>query len=336
MRLMIVTDAWHPQVNGVVRTLSMVVEELRRRGDVVELVGPERFPSLALPGDASIRLALRPRRRLEQLLRDFQPDAVHIATEGPLGWAMRGLCREHGWHFTSAFHTRFPDYLQARFGIPAALSWPALRRFHAAASATLVATPSLMRELEDQGFDHLRLWSRGVDTRLFHPEARDGFPDLPRPIFLQAGRLAAEKNVEAFLALDLPGSKVVVGDGPIRAALQRRFPQAHFTGFLHGAALAEAYASADVLVFPSQSDTFGLVLLEAMACGTPVAAYPQPGPRLVLEGAPGRVGSVSPDLRLACLEALTADRRACRLQAERFSWAACTAQMRASLVPLAA
>jgi glycosyltransferase involved in cell wall biosynthesis len=336
MRLLIVSDAWHPQVNGVVRTLSMAVRELRRGGDLVEVVGPDRFRGIGLPGDPAIRLALRPRRRLEGLVRDFAPDAVHIATEGPLGWAMRALCRARGWRFTTAFHTRFPDYLRARFGIPPALSWMVLRRFHAAAAHTLVATPALQAELSAQGFRHLRPWSRGVETGLFRPGPRDAFADLPRPLFLHAGRLAPEKNIAAFLALDLPGSKVVVGDGPQRAALQRQFPAARFTGFLHGEALARAYAAADVFVFPSRSDTFGLVLLEALACGTPVAAYPQPGPAAVLEGAAGAIGRAEHDLRSACLGALTADREACRRQAERFSWAACTAQMRASLVPLLA
>lgn len=333
MRLLIVSDAWTPQVNGVVRTLGMVSEALRRQGDVVEVIGPDRFPSWPAPGDPAIRLALLPRRRLAGLARDFRPDAVHIATEGPLGWAMRALCRRWGWSFTTAFHTRFPDYLRARFGLSPRLSWPLLRRFHAPAATTMVATEALRGELETQGFRHLSHWSRGVDTQLFRPGLRDAFPDLPRPIFLCAGRLAAEKGVRDFLGLDLPGSKLVVGDGPERAALEQDFPQARFTGFLHREALAAAYAAADVLVFPSRTDTFGLVLLEALACGTPVAALPQPGPLAVLQGAGGAVGAVAEDLREACMAALGADRGACRRRAEDFSWSASASQFRAQLAP---
>ncbi|WP_159992355.1 glycosyltransferase family 1 protein [Roseomonas sp. 18066] len=332
MRLLLVTDAWTPQVNGVVRTLGMVAETLTRGGDSVTVISPDRFGSMGVPGEPGLRLALFPRRRLTAMVEAAEPDAVHIATEGPLGWAMRALCRRRGWRFTTAFHTRFPDYLAARFRVPLAWSWPVLRRFHAAASGTFVATESLHRELDAQGFSRLRHWSRGVDTELFRPGPRDAFPDLPRPIFLHVGRVATEKNIEAFLALDLPGSKVVVGDGPARAGLQQRFPAAHFAGFRHGAALAAAYAAADVMVFPSRTDTFGLVLLEALACGTPVAAYPQPGPLTVLGDEP--VGAVDDDLRRACLAALGADRAACRARAEGFSWQACAAQFRAQLVSL--
>jgi len=334
MRLLLVSDAWAPQVNGVVRTLTMTTEALRAGGDEVLVLGPDRFPALPAPGEPAIRLALCPRRRLSGMVAEFAPQAVHIATEGPLGWAMRGLCRARGWRFTTAFHTRFPDYLRLRFGVPAALSWRVLRRFHAPAAGTFVATEALRKELAAQGFGHLRRWSRGVDTALFRPGLPDAFPGLPRPIFLQAGRLAAEKGVERFLALDLPGSKVVVGDGPERAALQRRFPRAHFTGFLRGGALAAAYASADVFVFPSRTDTFGLVLLEALACGTPVAAHPQPGPLAVTAGTTEPVGALDEDLRAACIRALGISRTACRVQAERFSWAACAAQFRAQLVSL--
>jgi len=334
MRLLIVSDAWAPQVNGVVRTLTMTAEALRRGGDEVAVFGPDRFPGLPAPGEPAVRLALLPRRRLAGMVADFAPQAVHIATEGPLGWAMRGLCRAQGWRFTTAFHTRFPEYLRLRFGVPAAFSWGVLRRFHAAAAGTFVATDALRDELAAQGFSQLRRWSRGVDTALFRPGLPDAFPGLPRPIFLQAGRLATEKGVDRFLALDLPGSKVVVGDGPARAALQRRHPEAHFTGFLRGEALAAAYASADVFVFPSRTDTFGLVLLEALACGTPIAAHPQPGPLTVMAGAEAPVGALDEDLRAACLRALAASRAACRAQAERFSWPVCAAQFRAQLVPL--
>jgi glycosyltransferase involved in cell wall biosynthesis len=335
-RILIVSDAWTPQVNGVVRTLQAVVAELREAGDAVEVIGPDRFATLPMPGYAEIRLALAPRRRLARLADAFAPDAVHIATEGPLGWAMRGLCRRRGWRFTSSFHTRFPDYVHARTRIPKAWSWALMRHFHAASSGTLCATPSLAAELRGRGFDHVVPWSRGVDLHKFSPDAggeAEPWEDLPRPIFLVAGRVAVEKNLEAFLALDLPGSKVVVGDGPQRAALERRFPRAHFAGWRENGRLARSYAAADVFVFPSRTDTFGLVLLEALASGTPVAAYPVTGPLDVIGDAP--VGALEEDLRAACLRALGADRAACRAHAARFSWAACARRFRDSLVPAA-
>jgi glycosyltransferase involved in cell wall biosynthesis len=335
--ILIVSDAWTPQVNGVVRTLATVTTELRARGDVVEVVGPDRFLSVPTPGYAEIRLALAPSRGLRRIADSFAPDAVHIATEGPLGWAMRKLCRQRGWRFTTSFHTKFPDYLHARTRIPTAWSWAVLRRFHAAGDGTFVATPSLARELEARGFTHVVPWSRGVDLARFRPEAAEhgvgeAWEDLPRPIFLCAGRVAVEKNLEAFLALDLPGSKVIVGDGPARAGLMRRFPNAHFTGWRENGTLARAYAKADVFVFPSRTDTFGLVLLEALASGTPVAAFPVTGPLDVIGHSP--VGALDEDLRAAALRALDADRAACRAHAERYSWAACAQRFRDSLVPV--
>ena len=337
-RVLIVSDAWHPQVNGVVRTLTTVVAELRALGDTVEVVGPERFASVPMPGYREIRLALAPRRRLARIAAEFAPDAVHIATEGPLGWAMRAECMARGWRFTTSFHTRFPEYMHARMRIPMAWSWAALRRFHESGCGTLCATASLARELASRGFTRVVPWSRGVDLSRFRPEAaQHGEPDawemLPGPIFLHAGRIAVEKNVAAFLSLDLPGSKVVVGDGPQRAALMRRFPSAHFTGWRDNGALARAYTQADVFVFPSRTDTFGLVLLEALAAGTPVAAYPVTGPLDVIGDAP--VGAMDEDLRAACLRALGADRALCRAHAERFSWPACARRFRDSLVSVA-
>ncbi len=334
-RLLIVSDAWFPQVNGVVRTLSVVVEHLRHGGDTVEVIGPDRFPTMATPGYAEIRLALLPRRRLARLMDEFRPDAVHIATEGPLGWAARAICLRHKWRFTTSFHTRFPDYVHARTGVPRAWSWAVMRYFHRPSSAVLVATPSLAQEMEQRGFDNLAPWSRGVDLERFRPEPRAAWEGLPRPVFLYAGRIAVEKNIEAFLALDLPGSKAVVGDGPQRAALQARYPQAHFTGRLENGKLAAAYAGADVFVFPSRTDTFGLVLLEALAAGTPVAAYPVTGPIDVIGTAPEPVGALDEDLRAACLKALEADRAACRHYAEGWSWAACAARFRETLTPAA-
>ncbi len=334
LRLLIVSDAWHPQVNGVVRTLATVADELRALGDVVEVIGPDRFRSMAMPSYPEIRLALMPRIGLARMVDGFAPTAVHIATEGPLGWAMRRLCLRRGWPFTTSFHTRFPEYLQARTGMPPRLAWAVLRRFHNAAAGTFAATHSLQVELRGRGFDHVLPWTRGVDLALFSQGPTTDFADLPRPIFLYAGRVAVEKNIEAFLALDLPGSKVVVGDGPQRAALQARFPGTHFAGWRMGEALASAYRAADVFVFPSRTDTFGLVLLEAMACGTPVAAYPVQGPIDVVTDP--RAGALDEDLRAACITALACPRDAARAHAERYSWPACAAAFRAGLVYLPA
>ena len=332
MRILIVSDAWFPQVNGVVRTLSVVVEKLRAGGDTVEVIGPDRFRSMPTPGYAEIRLAIAPKRRLAQIVTDFEPEIIHIATEGPLGWAMRALCRRNAWPFTTAFHTRFPEYLEARTRIPADWSWRVMQRFHEAGAGTFAATASLRQELTRRGFTKVRAWTRGVDLERFRPGEGDAWQGLPRPIFLYAGRVSIEKNIEAFLALDLPGSKVVVGDGPAVPALKQRFPQVTFTGYRDNGSLARSYSGADVFVFPSRTDTFGLVLLEALAAGTPVAAFPVTGPIDVITDP--RVGALNEDLRAACLKALECDRAACRLHAEAWSWDACVAQFRAALVPI--
>ncbi|MCA3273430.1 MAG: glycosyltransferase family 1 protein [Roseomonas sp.] len=332
MRILIVSDAWFPQVNGVVRTLSVVADKLRAMGDTVEVIGPDRFRSMPTPGYAEIRLAIAPKRKLARLVAEFRPEIIHIATEGPLGWAMRALCRRNHWPFTTAFHTRFPEYLEARTGIPADWSWRVMRRFHEAGEGTFAATASLRQELTRRGFTKLRPWTRGVDLDKFRPGEGDAWAGLPRPIFLYAGRVAIEKNIEAFLALDLPGSKVVVGDGPALEGLKQKFPQVTFTGYRENGALARSYAGADVFVFPSRTDTFGLVLLEALASGTPVAAFPVTGPIDVVTDA--RVGALNEDLRTACLKALDCDRTACREHAEAWSWDACVAQFRAALVPI--
>jgi len=331
-RILIVSDAWFPQVNGVVRTLSVVTEKLRAMGDTVEVIGPDRFRSIPTPGYAEIRLAIAPKRKLARLVADFRPEVIHIATEGPLGWAMRSLCRRNHWPFTTAFHTRFPEYLEARTGIPADWSWRVMRRFHEAGDGTFAATTSLRQELTRRGFTKLRPWTRGVDLDKFRPGEGDPWAGLQRPIFLYAGRVAIEKNIEAFLALDLPGSKVVVGGGPALEGLKQKFPQVTFTGYRENGALARSYAGADVFVFPSRTDTFGLVLLEALASGTPVAAFPVTGPIDVVTDA--RVGALNEDLRTACLKALDCDRTACREHAEAWSWDACVAQFRAALVPI--
>jgi glycosyltransferase involved in cell wall biosynthesis len=335
-RILIATDAWQPQVNGVVRTLATVADELRAMGATVEVVGPDRFRTVPMPTYPDIRLSLRPRRKLARIIHDFAPDSLHVATEGPIGMSARSLARQHGWHFTTSFHTRFPEYVRARTWIPTAWSYAWMRRFHGSGSGMMVATASLRTELAGRGFSMLRVWNRGVDLSLFRPEPRNAWEGLARPVFLYVGRVAVEKNIGAFLELDLPGSKVVVGDGPQRAALEREFPNVHFTGARFGADLTACYAGADVFVFPSRTDTFGLVLLEALACGTPVAAYPVTGPLDVLHGAQGNIGAMNEDLRTAALAALQGDRAACRAHAERFSWRACAEMFRSHLVPLTA
>jgi glycosyltransferase involved in cell wall biosynthesis len=312
----------------VVRTLEMLERELAALGHRVHLVTPQGRMSVPLPSYPEIRLALFARRAMEKEIGDFAPDAVHIATEGPLGLAARHICLKQAIAFTTAFHTRFPDYVHARFPLlPQEAVWRALRWFHRPALAVMVATESLRRELRAHGLPRVRLWSRGVDVERFRPIADARLP-YEGPIWLTVGRVAVEKNIEAFLLLDLPGTKVVVGDGPARARLQARYPQARFLGALSGEALSRAYAGSDVFVFPSRTDTFGLVLLEALASGLPVAAYPVEGPRDVIGDAP--VGMLDQDLRKACLGALEIARQpgdpTPRAFAEGHSWRACTLQ----------
>ena len=321
VKILVATDAWHPQVNGVVRTLGHVAREAPALGAELEFLTPADFYTLPLPSYPEIRLALVPPGAVARKLDHVRPQAIHVATEGPIGHALRRLCIRRHLPFTTSFHTRFPDYLAERLPLPASLttemSWRWLKRFHAPGAAVLAATPTLMTELGQRGFHDVRLWPRGVDAHLFRP--RPGATlGLPRPIFLTVGRVAVEKNLEAFLALDLPGTKVVVGDGPARAALEKTYPHAVFLGAHQGEALAEIYAAADVFVFPSRTDTFGLVLLEALASGVPVAAYPAPAPRDVLGQAP--VGVLEEDLRRACLAALDIPRDACRDFALQMSW----------------
>ena len=331
-RILIVSDAWRPQVNGVVRTLATVAEELRGMGHNVEVIGPDRFRTIACPSYPEIALSVFPGRRLARLIEAFGPDALHIATEGPLGLAARRWARRKHFAFTTAFHTRFAEYVHARTRLPVGPIYAWMRRFHAAGQGTMVATPSLRAELTARGFRHIRPWSRGVDLSLFRPEPREDW-GLQGPIFLYVGRVAVEKNIGAFLSLDLPGSKVVVGGGPQLAALRKAWPDVTFTGPRHGADLARAYAGGDVFVFPSLTDTFGLVILESLACGTPVAAFPVTGPMDVLADTDGRIGAVNADLRVAAMEALTADRAACRRHAERYTWRACAETFLSNLVP---
>jgi glycosyltransferase involved in cell wall biosynthesis len=318
MRILVATDAWHPQVNGVVRTLTMMAEAAKGFGVDVSFVTPQSFRTFAMPSYPDLRLALPYPAKIAALIAEARPDSIHIATEGPIGLMVRRHCRKHGLPFTTSFHTRFPEYISARFPIPESWIWAALRWFHNASQAVMAATPALAGELRGRGFRNVVLWPRGVDTGHFHPRPVD--LGLPRPVFLCVGRVAVEKNLEAFLDLDLPGTKLIVGDGPALMALAARYPQAVFLGARQGEALAEAYAGADVFVFPSRTDTFGLVLLEALASGLPVAAFPVTGPRDVIGAAP--VGVLNEDLRSACLSALTVSPQACLDFAGKHGWEA--------------
>ena len=323
MRVLIATDAWHPQVNGVVRTLTSLRASAERIGHEIHFLTPEGFPSFPAPTYPELHLAIPGRQEIAQRIRTIRPDAIHIATEGPIGHSVRAHCLQHGLPFTTSYTTKFPEYIAARFLIPEGASYFMLRRFHAAARVTMASTASLRRELRGRGFRKLGLWTRGVDTDLFSPEPAAAF-DLPRPIFVNVGRVAVEKNLEAFLSLDLPGSKVVIGDGPQLGELRQRFPGAHFLGALHGRALAAHVAASDVFVFPSRTDTYGVVQLEALACGVPVAAFPVTGPKDVLGGS--GVGVLDEDLRRACLDALQVPRQACRAFALRHTWDASARQ----------
>jgi hypothetical protein len=330
LRILLATDAWAPQINGVVVTLRNTALWLQRWGHEVEVLSPEGLRTLPMPTYPEIPLALFPARKVARHIREFAPDAIHIATEGPLGVAARAYCVKHGLAFTTAYHTCFPEYLKSRLGIPLAATYAWLRRFHRPSSGVLVATPAMRSALEARGFDNLADWGRGVDTDLFQPAAKR-FTDLRRPMFLYVGRVSVEKNLPAFLGLDLPGTKVVVGDGPQRRKLEKRFPEAMFAGAKTGIELASYYQRADVFVFPSRTDTFGLVLAEAMACGTPVAAYPVRGPIDVVKDP--AAGVLDRDLAAAAMSALTLDRDQVARYGRQFSWEHCTRQFVSSLVP---
>jgi glycosyltransferase involved in cell wall biosynthesis len=323
MRILIATDAWKPQVNGVVRSLESVAKALSGLGAEVEFLTPQGFTTVPLPTYSEIRLALATSRAVASRLDGSAFDHIHIATEGPLGFATRRYCLRTKRPFTTSYHTRFPEYISARTKIPEALTYAALRRFHNAGRGVMVATTSIAQDLHNRGFQRLMRWSRGVDHEQFNPSKAKPL-DLPRPIFLYAGRVAPEKNVEEFLSLDLPGTKLVIGDGPSRNALEAAYPQARFIGMQGSEALAAHYASADVLVFPSRTDTFGMVLIEALACGLPVAALPVPGPLDVI-GTSG-AGVLDTDLRAACLAALEIPREKAREYALNFTWAASARQ----------
>src|ERR1700692_615654 len=317
MRILIATDAWHPQVNGVVRTLTSLARSAATLGEDVEFLTPDGFPTLGVPTYPGLRVALPNRREIARRIEAAAPEAIHIATEGPIGWSVRAFCLRHGLAFTTSYTTRFPEYIAVRSIIPASVSYAVLRHFHAAAAMTMIATASLRQELAAKGFKKLGFWTRGVDTDLFRPDDVAEL-DLPRPIFMTMGRVAVEKNLEAFVALDLPGSKVVIGDGPQRAALARHYPKVRFLGEKTGQDLTSHLAAADAFVFPSLTDTFGVVQLEALACGTPVPAFPVTGPLDVIADHP--IGALDTDLRSACLRALGMSREACRNFALERSW----------------
>ena len=332
MRIALVTDAWAPQVNGVVRTLGAVTAELARRGHEIEVISPGEYRSLPCPTYPEIRLALAGSHTVGARLAEFVPEAIHISTEGPLGWAARRWCLANGRQFTTAYHTQFPEYLARRSHLPASVFWPYIRRFHGPSSGVMVATETIRAQLAAHGITQLREWSRGVDLAQFGPNIAPPpeFEGLPRPIQLYVGRVAVEKNIEAFLANSHRGSKVVVGEGPALARLRAVFPEAHFVGQQSGKALAACYAGADVFVFPSRTDTFGLVMIEALACGTPVAAYPVPGPLDVLTPESGCMAETLED---AIAGALTLDRERCLARGRAFSWEASTDQFLAALTP---
>jgi glycosyltransferase involved in cell wall biosynthesis len=318
MRILVATDAWHPQVNGVVRTLAMTAEAASEFGAEIHFLTPQSFRTFAMPSYPDLRLAVPNPVKTARLIEAAKPDSIHIATEGPIGFAVRRYCRKHRLPFTTSFHTRFPEYVSARLPIRESWIWRVLRWFHNASSAVMAATPALATELRQRGFRNVVLWPRGVDAKLFHPREVD--LGLPRPIFVCVGRVAVEKNLEAFLDLDLPGTKLIVGDGPARATLEKKYPQAVFLGARQGEELAEAYAGSDVFVFPSRTDTFGLVLLEALASGLPVAAFPVTGPLDVIGTAP--VGVLNEDLQAACLSALNIPPQACLEFAAKHTWEA--------------
>ncbi len=317
MRVLVATDAWHPQVNGVVRTLTSLARTAKGLGVDIQFLSPDGFRTFPLPTYPGLRLAWPTRQRIARRIEGHNPDAIHIATEGPIGHAVRAYCLRRGLPFTTSYTTRFPEYISARVPIPESWIYAALRRFHAAASVTMVATPSLMVDLRQRGFSKLGMWTRGVDTDLFRPDRAIALP-FPRPIFVCVGRVAVEKNLEAFLSLDLPGTKLIIGTGPCEAELKRKFPEAKFLGQIENGSLAAHVAAADVFVFPSRTDTFGVVQLEALASGLPIAAFPVTGPKDVVADHP--IGVLSEDLRAACLGALALEREACRAFALNYSW----------------
>ncbi|MEM6903650.1 MAG: glycosyltransferase family 1 protein [Pseudomonadota bacterium] len=313
MRIIIVSDAWRPQVNGVVRTIERTLEVIERQGHEVQVIGPSLFTTVPMPTYPEIRLALFPYRKLARMLRQM-PRAetkIHIATEGPLGWAARRFCLKQNIPFSTAYHTKFPEYVAARIPIPRSWTYALVRHFHRASVSVMVATDTLWRTLEAHRFGNLKRWTRGVDTTRFRPLPTDDTLGLERPIAVYVGRVAVEKNIEAFLDAPFAGSKLVVGDGPALNDLKSRYPDITFVGAKDGEALAEHYSMGDVFAFPSLTDTFGLVMLEALACGVPVAAYPVTGPLDILKDS--NVAVLHEDLSVALREALPLDKAATTL-----------------------
>lgn len=338
MRVLLATDAWEPQVNGVVRTLTRVVQEMKEMGHIVEVISPDQFKTVPLPTYSEIKLAVGAYKGVQERFKAFEPEAIHIATEGPIGLAARRVCVEWKLPFTTSYHTKFPEYLSARFPVPLSAGYGYMRWFHRPSGRLMVATPTMRDHLARNGFRNISPWARGVDTVLFHPDKAKGvdvYKGMTRPIWVNIGRVAVEKNIEKFLELDLPGTKVIVGDGPLREELEEKYPDVVFAGTRHGDELASYYACADCFVFPSLTETFGLVILESMAAGTPVAAYPAPGPIDIIPGSnAGALGdTMETGLQEACLEALKCDRKVVRAYAETYSWRVCAEEFVRNLQP---
>jgi glycosyltransferase involved in cell wall biosynthesis len=333
MRIQIFTDAWHPQVNGVVRTLSTTQKVLTQQGHQVEMVHPQLFKTFPCPTYKEIRLAIQPSGEISHLISAFNPQAIHIATEGPIGWAARSFCLQHHIPFSTAYHTQFPEYLKARTGLPRRWIYQLLRYFHKPAVNVMVPTPSIIQNLQQRGFHRLALWTRGVDTELFCPQDKINlYQNENRPILLYVGRVAVEKNLTAFLNLKTDGKKVVVGDGPLYKDYKLQYPDVDFVGVKTGKDLVTYYNAADVFVFPSLTDTFGLVMLEALACGVPVAAFPVPGPQDVILNRD--VGCLDFNLEKAVQNALKLSRKQCRNYALGFSWQKAANQFLNHLQPI--
>jgi glycosyltransferase involved in cell wall biosynthesis len=335
LKITIASDAWEPQTNGVVTTLKATIERLGRLGHEVRVISPQGLLSIPAPSYPEIRLAIAPGFHIAREIKAFRPNAIHIATEGPIGLSMRRYCRRHGMPFTTAYHTRYPEYLNARWPIPISVSYAWLRRFHGAAARTFVSSNSLRSQLSERGFQHLHQWQRGVDLQLFRPlteKVPAEVEGMPRPIMAYMGRVAIEKNIDAFLRLKVPGTKLIIGNGPARAELAERYPDALFVGFRYGDELAAMLSAADAFVFPSLTDTFGLAMIEALACGVPVAAFPVSGPIDVIE--PGVTGVLNEDLALAIQGALRLDRKVCAERAKAFTWEAATEQFLEGLEPI--
>ena len=333
MRIAIVTDAWEPQVNGVVRTLQSVRDVLERHGHRVLIISPDQFYSLPMPTYPEIRLAITRVKSVGAMIEEFGPHAIHLATEGPLCVAARRWCLRNERPFTTAYHTQFPDYVSARSGVPAEWIWRYIRWFHSPSYGILASTPSIRQSLVDHGLDQVVHWGRGVNLSLYRPglAPHPAIAAFEGPIQLYVGRVAVEKNLEAFLKTSHPGTKVIVGDGPSRASLEAAYPDAKFMGPMFGEELASAYAAADVFVFPSKTDTFGLVMIEALACGVPVAGYPVTGPIDVLTP---ETGAMDADLTKAIGVALTRDREACAAYGRSFTWEASARQFLNALYPM--